>query len=53
MKMMKNKCYQDQALIIMQILRLVLKIHKKMKISNFLDHQLNGFNNKKTPAKNR
>lgn len=53
MKMMMTMCCQDQALIIMPILRLALKIHKKMKITNFSDHRLNDSNNKKTQQKSQ
>ncbi len=53
MKMMMTMCYQDQALIIMRILKLALKIPRKMKITNILDHQSNDFNNKKTQMKSQ
>ena len=53
MKMMKTMRYQDQGLIIMPILRLVSKILKKMKISNFSDQRLKDFNNKKKQLKSR
>ena len=51
--MMMTMCCQDRALIIMPILRLAFKNHKKMKITNFLDHRSNDFNNKKTQLKSR
>ena len=53
MKMMKTMRYQDQGLIIMPIPKLVSKILKKMKISNFSDQRLKDFNNKKKQLKSR